>query len=669
MSSRSLQRAQDIIDMFPEPSMTDNRHFPRLFGSLKVGQRLLRNRVVLSATLTNYGAGHRVTDRWINFLAERAKGGAGAIVTEVIAVDPAALAHSAIIAGYAAENEQGFKRTAEAVEGTGACLIAQLWHPGRQQLWSPVWSPKGISHQPDAYSWTVPHVMTTDELRQVIEEYVAVARRLQRCGFGGAELHGAHGYLISQILSPWSNQRTDEYGGSLSNRVRFVAEVCAAIRTTCGKDFVIGLKMPGDEGVEGGIDPDEAAHITAVLVRHGTLDYFAYSQGNFSNSLERHVPDMHFPRAPFLDIHKKLRPAAAGKPVMAIGRIATPAEAEAAIVEGAGDLVGITRALIADADWPNKAREGRVNDIRPSSYDNFAWGEIHLGKPLSEIHNPQLGENGESNWRPTGASRRKRVVVVGAGPAGLQAARVAAQRGHAVTLLSRSEHLGGKLCWEAGLPGRDEYRNVLTWMERQLVDAMARVERGKTATLAGIMELEPDAVILATGSTIRRPEGVNGGLSVRDWDGYRMHVRSNKTAILFDMDHTAATYAVADALACRYAKLVLLTPRTQIARNVNYCSAIGIHRRLYQADVEIIVAAEPIAFRDDVLTWRNVFTGRVRDILNVGLFVWSTPRIANDSLAEALRRAQVDLHLVGDCVAPRNLLCAIHEGEAAAAAI
>jgi 2,4-dienoyl-CoA reductase-like NADH-dependent reductase (Old Yellow Enzyme family) len=649
--------------------MSDNQYFPRLFGTLKVGERTLRNRIVLPATLTNYGAGHRVTDRWVSFLAERAKGGCGMIVTEVIAVDPAALAHGAIVTGYEAENEDGFKRTAEAVEGAGACLVAQLWHPGRQQLWSPVRSPKGISDQPDAYSWTVPHVMTTDELRQVADEYVSVARRLWRCGFGGAELHGAHGYLITQILSPWSNLRTDRYGGSLENRVRFVEEVCGAIRATCGKDFVIGLKMPGDEGVEGGIDPDEATRITAALVRHGTLDYFAYSQGNFTSSLENHVPDMHFRRAHFLDIHKKVRPAAGGKPVMAIGRIAMPAEAEAAIAEGAGDLVGITRALIADADWPSKAREGRVDDIRPSSYDNFAWGEIHAGRPLAEIHNPQLGTEGESSWRPNGAIRRKRVVVVGAGPAGLQAARVAAERGHDVTLVSASHQLGGKLRWEAELPGRDEYRNVLSWMERRLRDAGARIELGKTATADGLLALAPDTVILATGSRLRPPRGVDGGSSARDWDGYLTNARCRGTAVLFDMDHSAATYAVADALADRHQKLVLLTPRTQIARNVNYCSAIGIHRRLYQADAEIIMAAEPVSLQNGVLTWRNVFTGRTRDIANVGLFLWSTPRIANDALAQPLQRAGVDTRLVGDCVAPRNLICAIHEGEAAAMAI
>jgi hypothetical protein len=354
---------------------------------------------------------------------------------------------------------------------------------------------------------------------------------------------------------------------------------------------------------------------------------------------------------------------------MAVGRIAMPAEAEAAIAEGACDLVALTRALIADADWPNKAREGRVQDIRPSSYDNFAWGEVHLGKPLAEIHNPQLGLRGESGWRPARAPRKKRVVVVGAGPAGLQAARVAAQRGHDVTLLGASRRLGGKLRWEAELPGRGEYRNVLAWMERQLRDAGARIELGGIATAEGVLALDPETVIIATGSSLRPPEGVAGGLSARDWDGHLTNARSERTAVLFDMDHSAATYAVADALAERYALLVLLTPRTQIARNVNYCSAIGIHRRLYRADASIIVAAEPVSFASGVLAWRNVFTGRVCEIAGVGLFLWSTPRIANDALAEPLRQAGVDTRLAGDCLAPRNLLCAIHEGEAVATTI
>ncbi|MFL5070976.1 MAG: FAD-dependent oxidoreductase [Xanthobacteraceae bacterium] len=649
--------------------MTDNAFFPLLFSPLKVGGRTLANRIALAATLTNYGAGHRITERWIDFLAERAKGGAAMIVTEIIAVDPAALAHGAIVTGYEAENEDGFKRAAAAVEGAGACLVAQLWHPGRQQLWGPIRAPMGISDQPDAYSWTVPHVMSSDELRRVADEYVGVAERLKRCGLGGVELHGAHGYLIGQILSPWSNRRTDRYGGSLENRIRFVREVAHGIRQTCGGKFVVGLKMPGDEGVAGGIDPDEAARITAALAADGGLDYFAYSQGNFTLSLETHVPDMHFRRGHFLHIHQEIRPAAAGIPVMAIGRIATPAEAEVALGEEAGDLVGLTRALVADADWPAKARDGRVADIRPSSYDNFGWGEIHVGKPLAEIHNPQLGQKAESGWRPTPAARRRRVVVVGAGPAGLQAARIAAERGHDVTLFGASAEPGGKLAWEAALPGRAEYRNVIAWMERQLRQAGAKVELGQVANVGDIRALNPEHVILATGSHQRPPDDFVGeGFGAREWPA-GANGRGGATAVLFDMDHSAATYAVADALAQAYRQLILLTPRTQIARNVNYCSAIGVHRRLYEANATIVMAAEPVSLRNGILVWRNVFTGREQEIRDVALFLWSTPRIADDALAAPLRDAGIDTRLAGDCMAPRNLFCAIHEGEAAGMAI
>jgi hypothetical protein len=206
-------------------------------------------------------------------------------------------------------------------------------------------------------------------------------------------------------------------------------------------------------------------------------------------------------------------------------------------------------------------------------------------------------------------------------------------------------------------------------MERQLRGAGAKIEFGKITAADDVLALKPESVILATGSSLRPPNDIEGGSSVRDWVGHLTNRCFDTTAVLFDMDHSAATYAVADALANRYEKLVLLTPRTQIARDINYCSAIGIHRRLYHADAEILVAAEPVSFQNGVLAWRNVFTARVREIANVGLFLWSTPRIANDALAQPLRHVGVDTRLVGDCLAPRNLLCAIHEGEAAATAL
>lgn len=638
-------------------------HYPTLFSEIEIAGRRLRNRVCLCATVTNFARDNRITEPWRNFLIERAKGGAAMLVTEIIAVDPEAIAQSSTVTGFDDTNDEAFEAIARDVHGEGAALIGQLWHPGRQQLWHPTKSPIGVSDLPDPYSWTVPHVMSTAEARRVIQAYVDTARRLADRGFAGVELHGAHGYLIMQFLSPASNTREDVYGGDLEGRTCFAREIAAGIREHCGPGFIIGIKMPADEGVPGGVDPDEAERITARLAQTGDFDYFAYGQGNFSLSLETHVPDLYFRPGHFIDLHKRMRAAAGGVPVMALGRIGTPELAEQVVADDHGDLVGMTRALITDAAWADKARAGRTEEIRPCVYDNYAWGEVHLGKPVAEHHNPHIGQAGEAHRLPDAAEHVGRVLIIGAGPAGMEAAWVAAARGHGVTLFSASDSLGGALRHEASLPGRAEIARIIDYQRHMGERYGVEYVFNRRADEELIRRYDPDAVVLATGSTQRLPPGLKAGpnvIAARDYVATGQAAPGGDTAVLVDEDHGAAVYGVADLLAERFNRVILVTSRPRIAGAVNHCSAIGVYRRLYGAGVEIRLSLETRAFEDRRLTLANVFSGGEAAVEDVDLVVYATPRLAQDDLVSSLDG--IATHLIGDCRSPRNLLAAIQGG-------
>ena len=645
--------------------MTDPA-YPALFSPIEVAGRRLRNRVCLCATVTNLASGNRITDPWRNFLIERARGGAAMLVTEIIAVDPEAIAQSTTVIGFEPVNDDAFRAIARDVHGEGALLIGQLWHPGRQQLWHPTKAPIGVSDLPDPYSWTVPHVMSTDEVVRVVGTFVETARRLHDCGFDGVELHGAHGYLIMQFLSPASNTRTDIYGGDLEGRTRFVREIAAGIRAACGSSFAIGLKAPADEGVPGGIDPDEAERITRRLAATGDFDYLAYGQGNFSLSLETHVPDLYFRPGHFIDLHRRMREAAGGIPVMALGRIGTPELADRVVAEGYGDLVGMTRALIADAAWANKAMRGQAGDIRPSVFDNFPWGEVHRGKPVADHHTPHIGRAGEADKAPEPAANAKRVLVIGGGPAGLETAWVAAARGHGVTMFCGGSRPGGALRLEADLPGRDEMGRIIEHQLRMCERYGVEIVAGHRADADRILSYDADAVVLATGSVQRPPPGLEPGprvLPARDFVAAGHGLRG-ECAVLVDEDQTAAVYGVADLLARSFRRVILTTSRPAFAGGVNHCSAIGVFRRLHSAGVALMPALETVRFADGVFELRNPYSLEQTAIEGVDLVVHATPRIACDRLLAEL--GGLEVHLVGDCRSPRNLQSAILGGHGVA---
>ena len=643
--------------------------YPSLFSELKVGKKKLKNRICLCATVTNFAQNNRITEPWRNFLLERARGGAAMLVTEVIAVDPEAIAQSSTITGFNQTNEAGFRQIADDVHEEDSLIVGQLWHPGRQQLWHPTKSPIGVSDIPDPYSGTVPHVMKTEEVLRVAESYVNTAKRLSDCGFDGVELHGAHGYLIMQFLSPASNNREDMFGGGLEARTLFVRKIAEGIREKCRQDFIIGLKMPADEGVPGGVCPDEAARITKRLSKTGCFDYFAYGQGNFSLSLENHVPDMYFDQGAFIELHKKMRSVSGNVPVMALGRIGEPNLANRIIEEGFGDLVGMSRALITDPAWPEKARLGNQQDIRPCVYDNFSWGEVHLGKPLAEHHNAFIGQANEAFRLPQPADFSKRVMVVGGGVSGLEAAWVCAAKGHGVTLFSSASELGGGLLLESKLPGREEMRRIIEHQifsgEKYGVEYVLNYK----VSARDIVDFGSDVVLLAAGANHRVPGDLERGAQVLSAREYTIQSGNlnGKTAVLIDEDGTAATYGVADLMAQNFKSVILVTSRPRVAASVNHCSAIGVFRRLYGANIQIQPAQQVLSFVDKVVTLRNPYNAVESKISDIDLLVYSTPRISNDQLADELDDPLIEK--IGDCRSPRNLMTAIQNGHAIADAL
>ena len=643
--------------------------YPSLFSELKVGKKKLKNRICLCATVTNFAQNNRITESWRNFLLERARGGAAMLVTEVIAVDPEAIAQSSTITGFNQTNEAGFRQIADDVHEEDSLIVGQLWHPGRQQLWHPTKSPIGVSDIPDPYSGTVPHVMKTEEVLRVAESYVNTAKRLSDCGFDGVELHGAHGYLIMQFLSPASNNREDMFGGGLEARTLFVRKIAEGIREKCRQDFIIGLKMPADEGVPGGVCPDEAARITKRLSKTGCFDYFAYGQGNFSLSLENHVPDMYFDQGAFIELHKKMRSVSGNVPVMALGRIGEPNLANRIIEEGFGDLVGMSRALITDPAWPEKARLGNQQDIRPCVYDNFSWGEVHLGKPLAEHHNAFIGQANEAFRLPQPADFSKRVMVVGGGVSGLEAAWVCAAKGHGVTLFSSSPELGGGLLLESKLPGRGEMRRIIEHQifsgEKYGVEYVLNYK----VSARDIVDFGSDVVLLAAGANHRVPGDLERGAQVLSAREYTIQSENlnGKTAVLIDEDGTAATYGVADLMAQNFKSVILVTSRPRVAASVNHCSAIGVFRRLYGANIQIQPAQQVLSFVDKVVTLKNPYNAVESKISDIDLLVYSTPRISNDQLADELDDPLIEK--IGDCRSPRNLMTAIQNGHAIADAL
>ncbi len=484
--------------------------YRNLFQPIVLGGQELKNRIVMApmgcGKESQYGDG-RVSTELIDFFEERAKGGVGMIISPFTAVDRRY--YTLTLGLFSREHVLGISRLAEALKVFDCKFILQLSHFGGK-------SPKGFEYDrppiaPSAIESIMypvkPLEMSCEQIEETIGLYIQAAEWAKDAGCAGVELHAAHGYLINQFISPHANRRSDEYGGSLEKRMRFVTRIAEAIRRTCGKDFIIGIKYSGHEHLEGGIDTGEAVRIGQFLDAQGLLDYLHISAfttllPGFLDCDYPSVPPIYTPH-PLVPIAHEVKKAVR-MPVIATAGITDPGYADRLLGEGKADLVAMARALIADPDWANKARHG--GNIRPCILCNTCYHRGMQQKVEKCAVNAYLGEERKYQaYLRTRAEPGRKVLVVGAGPAGLEAALTADRRTHRVTLLEKEPDIGGLMRCGSIPPFKENIARLIGYYRSELEKSGVEVRVGVEATADSILREDAEVIVLAAGGKPVRP--------------------------------------------------------------------------------------------------------------------------------------------------------------------
>jgi 2,4-dienoyl-CoA reductase-like NADH-dependent reductase (Old Yellow Enzyme family) len=643
--------------------------FKHLFTPINIRNVTLRNRIAITPHGNRLSEANLPTPASRAYYEARAKGGVALMSTQTLNVYPQVPEsglRSTILSIWHKDSPRAIGEMIAAVHEHGAKFFGQIGYAGRQYdsegLNRPVYAPSAIPWSPGG---DVPREMTPSEISRFVRYFAETAVRVRECGYDGVEVHGAHGYLVHAFMSADGNQRTDDYGGSTENRARFALEIVRAIRAAVGEDFAVGIRLSGDEFVEGGLGHEELLQVVRLLHGTGCLDYYSIAAGAYK-SMERIVPPPFFPQGVHTQLAANIRKIVSPTPVLAAGLIYKPVFAEQLIASGMCDIVGMLRAMIADPELPNKAaRWGRGENTEPIRHCvGFmdCWRrELTKGLSVSCAINPEIGREFRVAAQKA-PEKLRRVAVVGAGPAGLELSTRLARRGHSVVLFEREAQIGGQLRVAALEAGRERIVDLCNYFEKVLPMLPIDVRLGSEASRATIMAEKPDLVALATGSSPCLRPNLDGRNSLDMRAALCNPERVGARVIVYTVARLVSGPSVADTLARTGRTVTLATPHPQIGPGLDLNTFQVISRRLAEQRVTLRLAVDFVSWEGNRLIlrdrWREFADGRIE--LEADTFVYDFGAVADDQLYRemALDGDGLEVVRLGDCLSPRGVQAA-----------